>query len=184
MSEEIKPGYTRVSSILSQWDRFGHIDKNILENKKILGTCVHEAIKEYFLCGFHPMESDIKGYFLSFLKWYNDTSVNIIQSEERYYDEDNKITGCIDGLVQFPNDKEFVLIDFKTSVAEDKKFWPLQGQMYHDLMRKNGKELSNRFLFLILSKDGNLPKVCEYKTSNLYAEICRAAILTYRYINN
>ena len=45
--EIIKLGYVRVSTILSQWDRFSAIPKDILDNKVRIGTNVHKHIELY-----------------------------------------------------------------------------------------------------------------------------------------
>lgn len=179
----IKPGYIRVSEILSQWDTFGKIDKEVLEKKAALGSAVHEAIKAEQSNIFVPLQDNEQGYFQSFLKWKEESKCVFIQNELRLYCEGLKITGCIDALVSFPKSSKLTLIDYKTSAAENGKMWRLQGGFYHYLAIKAGFNLDERMLFIKLDKNGNSPKIYEYFFSHDLLNMCMAAYTTFRYFN-
>ena len=182
--EDIKPGYTRISSILAQWDKFGHIDKAVLENKAALGTRVHDAIKNVHSGIYTPLDDAANGYFESFLKWQKETKIEIVSSEERFYCDKLMITGQVDALAAIPGEEKFVLIDFKTSAQESPKMWPLQGGFYYYLASLSGKTLSTRILFVKLDKMGNLPSIYEYEFTKSLWNVCIAAWTCYRHLNS
>lgn len=180
--EEIKEGYLRVSEILSQWDRFGHISKDVLQKKQRIGTEVHEAISSFTNMAFIPVSEEAEGYFESFLKWQKESGFKLVHSEERFYCDKLKITGKIDAVAESKTGERF-LIDYKTSASKDAKIWPLQGCLYHYLATVNKITLSNRFFFVQLFKDGSTAIAHEFVISNTIANVCKAALLTYRYLN-
>lgn len=179
--EEIKEGYTRVSSILQQWDTFGHIDKEVLARKAALGTRVHEAIDDHHEGIYTPLEYAEAGYFDSYCKWEEEVKPKIIHNEARYYCDKLMITGQVDAIIEMPGDKLPVLVDYKTSANESPKMWPLQACYYYYLAKENGVELSTRLIFLKLDRAGDFPKVCEYRYSKKLWEVCLSAWTTYRY---
>lgn len=178
----IKPGYIRVSEILAQWDRFGHIQKETLANKAALGTQVHEAINAY-ANNYHLPLTLGEGYFQSFAQWIETSQASIVHHSKRLYCDKLKITGEIDALIQFPGCDELILVDWKTAHSSDDLFWQLQGQFYAYLCKFNGIDLGSRFLFIQLDREGNLPKVREYKSSSSLMNVCMSAFICYKYIN-
>jgi hypothetical protein len=178
----IKPGYIRVSEILGQWDRFGSINPDVLKRKAQIGTNVHSAINAADSGVFMPLEEGM-GYFESWELWISTTKAQIVHSELRLYDDGLKITGCVDALIKMPFNEELILVDYKTSVSESPKIWPLQAIFYYLLAKKNGYEPADRFLFIRLDKTGKLPKIHEYKYSSYLHTICMAALACYKYIN-
>ena len=179
----IKDGYIRVTEIFSQWDRFSHIDPVVLENKANIGTEVHRAIDAHEECIHLPLEKG-HGYFDSFVKWSNLVGVQSQLRSIRFYCEMLKITGEIDLIAKFPGSDQLILIDFKTCAQKDDKFWKLQGQFYHYLCKQNGIEVSDRFLFLKLDKNGEFPKVYEYHSSPSLLNVCMSSYICYKYLNS
>lgn len=184
--EEIKEEYTRVTDILRPWNNFDKIPPEILENKKNIGTEVHDAIFLYNQAvPIMPLRSDVGGYFESFLLWIESSHARVMQSEERLYDDYLKITGKFDGLVKFPDEDDKVMVDWKTSATYTKDIalsWALQGTFYHYLMRKNDfRNISNRFLFIQLDPHGKLPHVREFEFSTELMGVCNAALVCYRH---
>jgi hypothetical protein len=181
--DTIKPGYTRVSSILGQWDTFGHIDPVVLQNKCNIGTRVHETIDAHHKNIYLPLDNAAKGYFDSYVRWEEVVKPNVIKNEERYYCDKLMITGQVDAIITFPGDGRLVLIDYKTSAQESPKTWPLQACFYHYLASQAGVELSDRLIFIKLDKTGQMPKIYEYQYSRQLWDVCLAAWTTYRYRN-
>lgn len=183
--QEIKPGYTRVSRILGQWDRFGHIDPAVLKAKAELGTEVHKAIQGYHEGNLPScIEGKAGGYFDSFVEWDTRSGFEVVHSELRLYCDTLKITGAIDALVRLPGSDTLTLIDYKTSAMESPKIWPLQGCFYHYLATVNGHQLNPRILFLKLDKDGNGAKLIEYHYDKKLMNVCLSALNTYRWLND
>ena len=179
--EIIKPGYTRVSEILSQWDRFSGIDRDVLENKKRIGTNVHEAIDLYNACLPYSLEEDERGYFESYIEWRKLTQFEILASETRLYDDRLMITGAFDLLVKFPQEEEGSVCDLKCSYSEDPINWPMQGCFYRYLLTVNGgQDISQRVNFIKLDKRGYSPDVYEYDVTNMM-RVCESAVITYNH---
>lgn len=179
----IKPGYIRVSQILSQWDRFSHVKEDVLKKKTELGTNVHEAISAHMDDFSLPLEKG-KEYIESFLKWQKETNFEIIYKSTRFYCDFLKITGEVDAIGRFPESKQLILVDFKTSASIDKTYWPLQGQFYHYLCKVNEIKISPSILFLQLNKEGKMPKAEEFKASDNLMNVCMSAYVCYKYINH
>lgn len=200
--DPIKPGYSRVTDILSLWNtnvvnEEGDIvakifqgskipiDIEILENKGNIGTNVHTAIDAYLTEGLEiPLRIPERGYFDSFHKWYKETGCEVVENEKRYYCDKLMITGAIDALVRLPGEEDLILVDFKTSASESPKIWPLQATFYHYLVSQTGIKLSPRLIFLKLDKHGEDPVVCEYTYSTQLLQVCKAAWVCHQYANN
>lgn len=183
----IKPGYIRVSEILSQWDRFGHIDPQVLQDKANLGTEVHRVIDEVSSGMFtdeYLLPEKARKYLRSFRLWKNEGVKEWKKGEQRLYCEVFKITGQIDAFYQFPGENTLTIIDYKTSATASPKDWELQGTFYHHLAKVNGYLLSDRFLFLQLDKDGELPKVHEFKVRQEMITIMISALNCYKWRNS
>lgn len=188
LPESIKPGYARISDILRPWINFEKIPPEVLEHKRIIGTQVHEAIYLYNECLPQMcFSSDAEGYFDSYLEWTSDSKAKIIQSEQRLYDDQLKITGKYDSLVKFPDEDEYVMVDWKTSSSFTRETgitWHLQGTFYHYLLQYNDvPNISNRFLFIQLDPKGKRPKVREFEYTVEMIGNCMAALQVYRLYN-
>ncbi len=180
----IKSGYTRVSSILGQWDKFGHIDKKILESKCALGTAVHNHIQNRCDGIVTPSALDEQGYVDSWDLWISLANPTFVHTELRLYDDVLHITGAIDAIIQLPGSDELIIVDYKTSASPNPKTWALQGNFYHYLCRQNDINLGNRILFLQLKKTGKLPKLFEYEYTKEMWAMCMSAYHCYRYMNS
>jgi hypothetical protein len=183
--EIIKPGYTRVSEIIAQWPKYEGIDPKVLQAKAEIGTNVHRAISAYIKDNLVLPLTDIEeGYCQSFFKWYNTIPDGISESELRLYDHNLKITGGIDLLIQYNDQKKFTLYDFKTSAVEDAFSWKLQAGLYHWLCQVDGFEMNDQIYFVQLSRYGNIPKIFNYQMTFDLLNACMAAVTTYRFRQN
>lgn len=169
--------YTRVSSILSMMPtldsdlKWGfpmqQLDQDMLKRKADLGTAVHEAIAAHIWGKFHPVTDKEEGYVNSFLEWEKAHGpFPIIPhppiTENRLFYEPMKLTGCIDLMVRRQDNPIYTIYDYKCTVAEDKKKWPMQATFYHFLARVNGFKVRDQVHFLQLDRDGKAPNVYEY----------------------
>jgi len=185
--EVIKPGYTRVTDILRPWSKFDGIPQEILDRKCAIGTEVHHAIHMHNE-GFVPdLSPEAQPYFDSYLEWESASRVHCVVNEMRYYDDAKQITGCIDALARFPNEEGLVMCDWKTTAYCTPDIgitWHLQGTFYHYLIEQNKVEnVSNRFLFVQLKKDGKLPKVKEFEYTTEMMYKCDCALVMHRLYN-
>jgi hypothetical protein len=159
--------YARVSEILAPFSDFGHIDPKVLAKKAALGTHVHQAIHDYITLEFPVLNEKEMGYFESFKRWVDAVKPYFVETERRLYDEDKRITGCIDALITLPGSKDLILVDYKTSVQESPIVWPMQAHLYSHLISYQDNpywesRLTGRFLFVKLDKGGKNPTVYEY----------------------
>lgn len=155
--------YARVSDILKPFSDFSHIDPEVLKNKAELGTRVHLAINDDINNEFPFIGEKERGYFESYLRWKERLSPTFSMSERRLYCQDKSLTGQIDCLINIPSKLNLpVLVDFKTSAQEAKETWPMQAHLYNYLLSMNQILVGPRYLFVKLSKNGQLPEVFEY----------------------
>lgn len=155
--------YVRVSNILKKFHNFSFVKEDILKNKAEIGVGVHCAINDFIL-GKSPNPRQVEmGYFNSFLQWKNGLVPQFMQSEERYFDEEKKITGQIDALIKIEGHSSNTLVDFKTSSHESPEVWEMQANFYFYLLKKNGIDVSSNILFIKLDKRGSIPKIFYYK---------------------
>ena len=180
--DDIKPGYTRVSEILSQWDRFSNINPQILRNKATIGTNVHEPIQADHEGIYVPLNSREEPYFDSYLKWKKIFQPKYIEMETRLYHNQWMITGQFDAIIEI--DGLLTILDFKTSSQEDEKFWALQGGFYHILCAANNRTCQDKVCFLKLDKLGEMPRMYRYEVTNDVVITCHSAVNTYRYFNS
>lgn len=184
IEEVIREGYTRVTTVLSQWEKYGGIDPELVIRAGERGTRVHKGVDDIHVGRQVSMTVEQGGlYFKSFLLWYQKENYVLHQSEQRIYEEFGAdpfpVTGCIDALVQLPGRTDLTLIDWKTSANADKEVWPMQAQFYLHLLRQSGVQGVSRALFVKLDKAGGMPKVHEYEWSDRLLRTCMSSKDTY-----
>lgn len=105
--------------------------------------------------------------------WKEKEDIKVFSSEERLYDHDLKLTGCVD-LVMERAGKLWV-VDFKTSYKENKEVWPLQAHFYWHLASITyNKPMGDEIIFLRLNKEGKKPKVHSYAFEQRVMDLCFA----------
>jgi len=162
MLEHNQKQYARVSDILSLLKNFDHINPVVLKNKQEIGTMVHKAIADDVADDFPILSPSTYGYYKSYLAWKEIAKPTFLLSEQRFFNDSLRLTGCIDALVQLPHSTLPVLVDFKTSSVEDGDIWPLQGHLYAHLVESVGTKIAPHFLFVKLDKNGKSPHVFCY----------------------
>lgn len=186
MNEGIPEGYIRVSSILSIFQAYAHVDREKLRKAQETGTDIHAAIKSYFEDTFEPVEFRKFAYMESFLKWEQVVDLEPIVVEKRFFDENFMLTGQIDLLANLGG-KPY-LIDFKTGSWAHPEIWKLQGTFYRWLIKQhnymgNDLPVPDKFLFVQLIKDGSAPILYEFDYDHNDWEVCMCAVRCYRYFN-
>jgi ATP-dependent exoDNAse (exonuclease V) beta subunit len=156
----IKPGYTRISEIISKYTGYHDIPSHILQNACERGTAVHE-ICESLILGFGCPDINplYEGYVESFNLWHDQYKTCESLIPDRWYDDDNMITGKADCILK--RDGKYILIDFKTSASESKS-WMLQGGAYALLFQKNENFQLDEINFVKLDKRGDAPQIKNY----------------------
>ena len=181
----IKPGYTRVTEILGQWHKYDHIDPFVLSNKAAIGTLVHEEIEAFEKkLQRDPLIPAAQGFLDSYKQWRKSFPYPFTHQETRLYDEDLRITGQFDAVVDIHESKTKHLIDFKCTASADHKLWPLQATFYWLLAKANGMHLSPVCYFVKLDKEGYMPTVLTYIIDSSRISNAMAAYQTYKYLNS
>jgi len=183
MSEEIREGFTRVTSVLSPYNDFSNINPEVLQRACDRGTKVHRLCETYANGDYvPPPESPLEGYFRSFTGWYDEMVDKVLLLEWRAYNEILMLTGCVDAVVILKGDTEPTVVDYKTSSVVSKS-WALQTAMYHDLVNDRGDIKPKRRIALQLKKDGKKPKVIEYTNLSRDLDLYLSAYKLYRWFN-
>jgi hypothetical protein len=161
-SDDIPPGYTRVTEVLQMYNSFDGIDPVTLAKAADRGTRVHKYCELYSQnLLIEKVDGDCRPYFESFIQWFDTMIEEVWVSEMRLSCNKYLITGKLDMVATIKGDKTETLIDFKTP-QQSSLSWQLQTAAYRYLMRiTQGIDLSRR-ISLLLDKEGKLPKIVEY----------------------
>lgn len=164
--------YARVTEIISNYiNCYGHIDKTMLANKARIGKNVHKAIDQYLKGDIPTLKGTERDYFNSFMQWHQAIRPQILCKEKRLYCDELRITGQIDALAVFPEEKLPVLIDYKCTVKEMPS-WRYQAHFYHLLLQKNKYRTSDRIVFLKLNNFNKPPIAYNYAINPNVLEQC------------
>lgn len=181
MSELKSTNYLRVTQILYPFSGLEKIDSEVVANAAQRGSRVHKICESIISgLGEFGVDEETWGYVESFKKWWTNAP-EVISMEERFFDEEHKITGQVDLICKM--DEGLVIIDLKTS-ARPSKTWPLQGSAYAYLAKRHGYDIKKIF-FLHLNKHGKEPKLIEYPiTEMFFLEVLRVYNYFYRSKND
>lgn len=182
MSDDIKPGYTRVSDFCARYEDFGSVDPAYLRHRADVGTEVHAGIRG-FLCDVPViLSAEAQPYFDSWLAWYELMGMPPVTHEEtRMYCDKWRLTGAIDGIIR-PDGKQPMIVDWKTSSSVDNDIWPLKGAFYHYLVRTNELcEIDDKVWYVKLDKHGEKAKFYQYDVTNQLKGMVTATMMTHRF---
>jgi hypothetical protein len=164
--------YVRVSDILAHLQDYSHIDEKVLQAKAQLGTNVHEAIGDYAKGDFPILESEKAiGYFRSYERWHTKTQPVYHRMEQRFFCDKLMITGQIDAVVS-TQDRQHMLIDFKTSYKANEEIWSLQAHFYWYLCHVNSIELHKEMQWINLQRSGGHPKIYMFEFNEFQLMRC------------
>lgn len=172
----VKPGYLRVTQVLSIFSNLHKIDPLVLENAANRGTMIHniiEGIQQGF--GKEEVPDCALGYINSFEIWAEGK--NFLPKPPRMYCDQYMITGEADDI--YKDGDDLVLVDYKTPQKESKT-WAMQAAAYDYLCKKSGYPITRRE-FVKLNKFGKAPKVYTYQED---MDMFRKILECYRYFFN
>lgn len=159
---DIKPGYTRVSSIASAYAGYHKIQQNVLDRAAARGDRVHKIIfditNDIAVPGdrYEFMGDNLKGYLESWSQYYSPFfGCEVILQEQRIDDEKIMLTGEPDLIIMQHGKK--ILLDWKCSYSVG-KHWNLQASGYYYLANSLGISLDEIY-FVKLDKAGKPPVV-------------------------
>lgn len=184
MSECIKPGYARVSDIISSCNskEFDFVSLEALVNAQVRGERVHSYCVGYARERWlPPIEEECQPYFDSFKLWYDENVMQLCYAETRLYDDLLKITGRFDLIVVLKESKQITLVDLKSS-ASPSKSWPIQLAAYKYLLELNNYELDD-VMNLQLMKNGKIAKARPPENLNASWDIFQCCVNAYDYFH-
>lgn len=182
MTELIKPGYARVSDVISSCysTQFEYVSLEALANAAIRGERVHSYCVGYARGRWLPeMEPECVPYFESFKIWYDQNVHQLCNAETRLYSEKYMITGRFDLVVVLKESKQIALVDLKSS-ANPSKSWPIQLAAYKHLLEVNNYELETT-MNLHLKKTGKIAKSIPPEDLSYSWEIFQSCLNAYNY---
>ena len=180
MSEEIRPNFTRISSILSPYNDYDSIPPHILAIAAARGTAIHNLCQLYAEKGIH-MPSEHDGYVSAFVKWFDREVVEVYECETRLYCDTYEITGQFDIFAKLKHSQVpyNCIIDIKTCVAKHAT-WPLQLAGYKYLAEVSGGHTNTEKAVLHLSKDGSY-KFYLYEDHKKDLDLFMSCLMLHRY---
>ena len=177
--------YVRISHVLSFFKEKINVDYRIWDNKTQIGTDVHKAIESDLKGTFNVLQDGGLNYFDSYKVWKKELDsqgASYEKKEFRLYDDDRGISGAFDLLMSHPDTDLPALVDFKTSYAVDKKFWPLQGCFYYQLCIKNKIKVSPTVCFIKLDRKGGKPIIKNYEITIEIEEVANSMLDIFLYL--
>lgn len=161
-SDDIPPGYARVTEVLEPYTSFDGIDAAVLKKAADRGTRVHKYCELYVQnLLIEKVDDECKPYVDSFIQWFDSMVKEVWVSEMRLSCSKYLISGKLDLIVTLKGDTTETLVDLKTP-QQASQSWQLQTAAYRYLMRvSQGIDITRR-VCLILDKEGKLPKLVEY----------------------
>lgn len=170
-------GYTRVTEILSRFTDFSHIQPSVLANACDRGSRVHHFCEMYVKnLLIEPVDDDCKPYFNSFVAWFDELVEEVIESEQRLFCDEWKITGQIDLILKLKNTDTLYIVDIKTP-QQKADSWTLQTAAYKHLVESNSDLKIDYRGCLMLNRHGGFPKMIGYpsheKDLDLFFSACK-----------
>jgi hypothetical protein len=159
-----RESYTRVTTVLYPFSGLEKINSDVLAHAADRGTRVHkicEGIMEGL--GELGVDDETTGYVESFKKWW-EKGHEVIMMEQRFWDDELKITGQVDLIIRIP--EGLAIVDLKTS-SKPSPTWEGQGSAYAYLAKKSGHDIQ-KIYFLHLNKSGKEAKVHEYPVDDSF----------------
>ncbi len=152
--------YPSVTEVLAPWTDFSRVPGHILEHAARRGTKVHNACAAYARGLFPVLDSETKGYFKSFVGWYDAYVDEVLLVEAELIHPAYKYRGHPDLILVLRGDSSAAICDLKTPAAVSKS-WRLQLGAYYELARANKIDVGRSFS-LRLKSNGGFPLLDEY----------------------
>lgn len=159
-----KDDYDRVTAVLFPYAQLHKIPQDRLAFARERGAKVDEVIDAWLGdIEIYDIPPEWSLYVQSAKLWLEKQK--IFKGKERFYDDENLLTGECDCIRETANG--LVIVDFKAT-AKEGATWPLQGAAYAYLASKQGLNIVG-IEFVHLDKTGKEPKVYTYDIEKNWA---------------
>lgn len=178
-----KNKYPSVTQIISPHVDFSMIPPTVMEIATARGSMVHDLCARHAQGEWIPpglIREDCKGYFDSFLQWF-ELVETIHLVEEELIDEAYQFCGHPDMIVTMIGRKRPQVVDLKTPVSRAKS-WKLQIAAYNRLAEVKGWHVKQSGT-LRLSPKGRPPTYDEYTDSTGDFNVFLSCLMSWKYFN-
>ena len=170
--EETKHTYTldgqmlpSVTTVMKPLDQalYAGISEEVMRMAAERGTAVHNAAENYALYGIEDIDPKYKGYFETFLKFWEDQKPEPLAVESRLYHRILRYAGTAD--LPCIMDGRRVLIDYKTSAVINEMLTGVQLEAYAKAYESHGYKFDEKAI-VHLKSDGSY-KILRYGENDL-----------------
>lgn len=137
----VKPSVSAIMKPLSDeyyGNALGSSDENFiksrLENRRVLGTAIHEGIETFLLFGVY--DPSVEPYLAQFKKWLKKEDIEVLHTEMKL--TDGWYCGTIDLYCKERKTNKLVLVDVKATAKINKPLIEVQLAAYKSLLDING----------------------------------------------
>lgn len=115
-----------VTSVLSPYNGFEHVDPEVLRVAAEFGRHVHDAIDLYNRdeLDHESLNPSVAAYLDGWVRFLAESGFVVVESEARVYHQTLGYAGALDVVGNFPTHKELSLIDTKTTATVPKTVGP------------------------------------------------------------
>lgn len=178
-----KNKYPSVTQVISPHTNFSMIPPTVLEIATARGSMVHDLCARHTQGEWIPpdlIREDCKGYFDSFLQWFElVATVHLV--EEELVDDVYGFCGHPDMIVTLISNKRPRVVDLKTPVSRAKA-WKLQIAAYNRLAEVKDWHVEKSGT-LRLSPKGRTPAYDEYEDSAEDFNYFLHCLMSWKYFN-
>lgn len=188
-----RENYYRVTEVLCPFNGYGSAPASLMKQYQRRGTIVHKACNRFTEIGNDwYLDLEIDGiqasdeevsiampYVESFSQWFSPNTMEVIEKEERLFDDSLELTGEPDLIIS--QGGCLYIDDIKTSKSVNKT-WAFQIAAYRYLMknRRIGNLYPYKRRVIQLSGEGNLPNIIEFDDYEAEIDIFLKAFDVYR----
>lgn len=173
----------RVTEILKYFTSYDKVDRNVLANAAVRGTCVHALCAGIAKGNWIPdsmINAEYLPYVNSFRKWNEAQVLEYQIIEKRFTHESLQYSGQMDFVI-IGRDGERYLVDIKTS-SSPQKTYPLQMGAYELLLNHHNIEI-NGAMIVYLSKFGEFPEIDFLDNLTEQRHVFLSALDCYKYLH-
>jgi len=178
LDNQILPSVTTVMRPLDN-ALYKGIDEDVMRMAADRGTAIHNAVENYVLYGIEDIEQKYKGYFVGFLRFWEENNPEPLATESRLYHKILRYAGTADLPCVIGGKR--VLIDYKTSAVVNKMLTGVQLEAYAKAYGSHGFGFDEKAI-VHLKNDGSYQMV-RYKVNDLESwEVFSSLLVVWNHI--
>ena len=152
--DKLIPSVSEIMRPLSKAN-YDSIPPHILENARVRGVKVHEAIEVYEALGIEPDEEEIKLYFDSYMQVKAKNQFEVVKSEIML--TNGHFAGTLDQIIL--SNEVLAINDIKNTSKIHTDMLSVQLYAYRELARYNGYEIQECYVTHLTKKRGVMREI-------------------------